>query len=226
MQWTQSSAKAILCAALTSLGAIAAHSQTSVAASLYGAFNGATSGSGTQQSPANAAGGLFELRHIKNPLVGYEAAYSYNRANQNYLASPASVCGAVCQQEDAASVSSNAHEISGAWVVSVPLGGIRPFALAGGGVLLNMPSAGSVITVTCPTTGTGPCSTSSTPTSTSTKAVFVYGAGLDWSLLPHIGLRLQYRGNLYKAPDLVNAFSSTNAFTQTAEPMIGIYFRL
>ena len=226
MQWAQSSAKAILFAALISLGAIAAHSQTSVAASLYGAFNGATSGSGTQQSPANAAGGLFELRHIKNPLVGYEAAYSYNRANQNYLTSPPSVCGLVCQQEESASVSSNAHEISGAWVVSLPLGGIRPFALAGGGVLLNVPSAGSVITVACPTTGTGPCSTSSTPTSTSTKAVFVYGAGLDWSLLPHIGLRLQYRGNLYKAPDLVNAFSSTNAFTHTAEPMIGIYFRL
>ena len=226
MQWAQSSAKAILFAALTSLGAIAAHSQTSVAASLYGAFNGATSGSGTQQSPANAAGGLFELRHIKNPLVGYEAAYSYNRANQNYSTSPPSVCGLVCQQEESASVSSNAHEISGAWVVSLPLGGIRPFALAGGGVLLNEPSVSSVALITCPAEGTTPCTTASTPTSTSTKGVLVYGAGLDWSLLPHIGLRLQYRGNLYKAPDLVNAFSSTNAFTHTAEPMIGIYFRL
>ena len=55
---------------------------------------------------------------------------------------------------------------------------------------------------------------------------FVYGAGLDWTLLPHLGLRLQYRGNLYKASDLTSAFSSTNAFTHTAEPVIGIYFRL
>jgi hypothetical protein len=37
---------------------------------------------------------------------------------------------------------------------------------------------------------------------------------------------LQYRGNLYKAPAIANAFSSTNAFTHTAEPVIGIYFRL
>ncbi len=226
MQSMPSLTKAILCAALTSLGAIAAHSQTSVAASLYGAFNGATSGSGTQQSPANAAGGLFELRHISNPLVGYEAAYSYNRANQNYFTSPPSVCGLVCQQEESASVSSNAHEVSGAWVVSLPLGGIRPFALAGGGLLFNDPTAGSVALITCPAEGTTPCTTANTPTSTSTKGVFVYGAGLDWGLLPHLGLRLQYRGNLYKAPDLVNAFSSTNAFTHTAEPMIGVYFRL
>jgi len=44
-------------------------------------------------------------------------------------------------------------------------------------------------------------------------------------LIPHLGLRFQYRGNLYKAPDLSRLYASTNAFTHTAESMIGAYFR-
>jgi len=92
-------------------------------------------------------------------------------------------------------------------VASLKIANLRPFALVGGGLLLDVPVSGQV------------------NTSTSTKPVFVYGAGLDWGLLPHIGLRLQYRGNLYKAPDLTKLFTSTDAFTQTAEPMIGAYFR-
>jgi opacity protein-like surface antigen len=183
------------------LSAAATRAQTSVGLSLYGAFNGATNGNGVQQSPSNSAGGLFELRHISNPLFGYEATYSYNRANQTYT-----VCGTVnplCQKQ---SISADAHEITGDWLVSVHVANLRPFALAGGGLLLNEPSSGQ------------------SGTTSSIKPVFVYGAGLDWGLLPHLGLRFQYRGNLYKAPDVSTAFTSTNAFTHTAEPMLGAYF--
>jgi hypothetical protein len=76
----------------------------------------------------------------------------------------------------------------------------------------------------CPTSGCTTTTTSSTKTSY--KPVYVYGAGLDWGLIPHFGLRLQYRGNLYSAPNVTSLFSSTNTFTHTAEPMIGIYFSL
>jgi opacity protein-like surface antigen len=187
---------------------VAAHAQTDIALSLYGAFNGATNGNGVQQSPSNSAGGIVELRHISNPLVGWDATYSYNRANQvyNYSTPPtcpvsASPCGLP------AAVSADAHEITGDWVASVHVSNIRPFALAGVGVLLNEPAG------------------SQSNTTSSDKPVFVYGAGLDWGLLPHLGLRFQYRGNVYKAPDVTTAFSSTGAFTHTAEPMIGAYFR-
>jgi hypothetical protein len=43
-------------------------------------------------------------------------------------------------------------------------------------------------------------------------------------LIPHIGLRFQYRGNLYKTPDVSRLYTSTNAFTHTAEPVLGAYF--
>jgi len=208
----------------------ASQAQTSVALGLYGAFNGSTSGDGTKQSPANQAGGLVELRRIKNPLVGYEVTYAYNRANQGFSyfsILPVPPCPTSGCPVTTAAISDNAHEVTGDWVVSLKAANLRPFALAGGGLLLNMPSGGTVTTTTCGTVNPL-CSQTTTVAATSTSAagVFVYGAGLDWELLPHLGLRLQYRGNLYKAPAIANAFSSTNAFTHTAEPVIGIYFRL
>jgi len=183
--------------------------QTDVAASVYGAFSGTTNSNGVTQSPSNAAGVLLELRHISNPIVGWEATYSYNRADQTYT--PEAGIG-TCPTNNPncgtpVKVSANAHEISGDWVVSVHAAHLRPFALAGVGLLLNEPSSGQ------------------TSTTSSTKPVFLYGAGLDWGVLPHLGLRFQYRGNLYKSPDLTTLFTSVNAFTHTAEPMIGAYFR-
>jgi opacity protein-like surface antigen len=179
--------------------------QTDIGLSLYGAFSGATNGNGVQESPSNSAGGLFELRHISNPLLGWEATYSYNRANQVYT--PTGACALACGPVTPATVSADAHEITGDWIPSVRISNLRPFALLGAGVLLNEPASGQ------------------SSTTSSNKAVYVYGAGLDWGLIPHIGLRLQYRGNLYRAPDVTTLYTSTNAFTHTAEPMIGAYFK-
>jgi opacity protein-like surface antigen len=103
--------------------------------------------------------------------------------------------------------SANAHEIAGDWVPSVHIGSIAPFGILGIGALLNEPAG------------------SQSNTTSSDKPVFVYGAGLDWGLIPHLGVRFQYRGNLYKAPDLSTLYTSTSAFTHTAEPMIGAYFK-
>jgi opacity protein-like surface antigen len=191
--------------------AVAAVTNTDVAVSLYGAFNGATNGNGTVQSPANAAGGLIEVRHIVNPIIGYEGTYSFNRANQTYTSqNQACPVNALppCPSSPVAAVSADAHEVTGNWVASLKIANLRPFALAGGGLLFNEPSGNQA------------------NTTSSTKGVFDYGAGLDWGLLPHLGLRFQYRGNLYKAPDLTHLYTSTGAFTHTSEPMIGVYFRL
>lgn len=203
---------AFLSVVLAALATGAVHAQTDVAASVYGAFTGAVNNDGTTQSPANAAGGIIELRHIRNPIIGYEATYSFNRANQTYLNNTVAcpVVGIVptCNPTPPVSVSANAHEITADWVASVKVANFRPFALVGAGVLLNVPSGGQ------------------TNTTTSTKAVYVYGAGIDWGLLPHLGLRLQYRGNVYDAPDLTTLYTSAHAFAHTSEPMIGVYFRL
>ena len=191
----------------------AALAQTDVAGSLYGAFNGTTNGNGTVESPSNSAGALLEVRHISNPLVGYEGTYSYNRANQVYSTSPIFCPAPGPCPTTFATVSANAHELAADWVASVKVSSLKPFALAGGGILFDVPA------------GTPGGTSVNLGTSTSTKPVFVYGAGLDWGLLPHLGLRFQFRGNLYKAPNLTKLFTSTGAFTHTSEPMIGAFFR-
>ena len=107
----------LLCAALgvTPAGAQAAAvdrgiSNTDVALSIYGAFSGRTTGDGIQQSPANAAGGIVEVRHIVNPLIGFEGTYSFNRANQSYT--PQVTCGLICGPITPATVSADAHEVT------------------------------------------------------------------------------------------------------------------
>jgi len=216
-KWTLRILLLLGAAGVAAIGNKAAFAQTDVAGSLYGAFNGTTNGNGTVQSPANSAGALLEVRHISNPFIGYEGTYSYNRANEVYTAAPAAcpVSLAPCPTTFA-TVSANAHELTADWLASVKVSGFRPFALAGGGILFDVPAGSQSNSTT----------SESNTTSTSTKPVFVYGAGLDWSLLPHLGLRVQFRGNLYKAPNLVNLFTSTGAFTHTSEPMIGVFFRL
>lgn len=194
----------LLLAGVTVLSAAVARAQTDVALSLYGAFHGTTNANGTVQSPANSAGGMIELRHISNPLVGYEATYSYNRDDQTYRSD---CTGPTCTVIAPATVKANAHELTGDYLISVHIANLRPFALGGVGLLFNQPSSGQ------------------TETNSETKPVFVYGAGLDWGVFPHIGLRFQYRGNLYKAPNLTKLYTSTDRFTQTAEPMIGAYLR-
>ena len=179
---------------------VSSHAQTSVGVSVYGAFSGTTTGNNVQQSPSNAAGGLIELRHISNPILGYEATYSYNRANQSYRCTSSS-----CPVLSPVTVPANAHEVTVDWVPSVHIAPLRPFGVLGVGLLINQPAA------------------STANTQTSTQAVYVYGAGLDWGVLPHLGLRFQYRGNLYKSPDLTKLYTSVDKFRHTSEPMVGAY---
>lgn len=218
---------------LFGFGALQAPAQTDVAASVYGAFNSSTSANGTTQSPSNAAGVLLELRHISNPLLGYEFTYSWNGANQNYSSffpfPPCPIIESPCGPlRAAATVPANAHEFTADWVGSLKFDGFRPFVLAGAGVIVTAPRASSVTTTTtiCDPSGS-PCSASTTSTATSThvSGVFVYGAGLDWNLLPHLGLRFQYRGNVYKAPDLARSFFSTGNFLNNSEPVVGAFFQ-
>jgi opacity protein-like surface antigen len=181
------------------VGAQSAGAQTDAALSLYGAFTGTTSANGTTQSPANAPGVLLELRHLSNPLVGYELAYSFNRADQDY--------GLSTIVPSIRNVKARANQIEASWVVSLGVYNLKAFALAGGGLKFFSTSSGQA------------------GVRGETKPVFVYGAGLDYTVIPHLGLRFQYRGNLYRAPDLANAFSSTKNFARTSEPSLGAYVR-
>jgi hypothetical protein len=184
------------------VGPAAAPAQTDLAFSVLGSFSQSSNGNGTLQFPSAQVGGFVQLRHIANPLVGYEATYSYNRANQVYASSSTSAVVLPTQP-----ISADAHQITGDWVVSARLLNLRPFALACIGVLIDVPSSDESLT------------------ETAHNIVYVYGAGLDIGLIPHFGMRLQYRGNVNKAPDISAVFSSTDKFVHSAQPMAGLYAR-
>lgn len=182
-----------------------AQAQTDVALSGLRTITSSSSGFGTQQTPHDSEGALIELRHLVNPLVGFEAALSFNLANQSY-APKTGDCGFVCGQPPL-EVSGKATEFTGDWVVSAKAGRLRPFLVGGAGFIFNVP-------------GNSPYSTN-----TVVRPVFVYGGGVDWSFAAHFGLRLQVRGNMTKAPNLTDVYTSTTRYTQIYEPMGGVYYR-
>ncbi len=213
-----------------------AQKQTDVALSVYGAFSNTATGAIVKETPSDSAGGMIELRHIIHPWIGFEATYAMNRANQVYelscsyctvptVASSADERGVIgdsvftscpfCTSPTIV-VSANAHAITGDWVFSsFHAAKFRPFAVVGIGVLYFQPIASFENALAA-------------PTNSSNSPVFVYGAGVDWKILPHMGLRLQYRGNFYNAPVLTSAYKTFGSIgttlTHTAEPAIGAYY--
>jgi hypothetical protein len=204
-----------LIAAVCAPAQVPAQKQTDVALSVYGAFSntvGKNNANLTQDSPSNSAGGMIELRHIHSLFIGYEAAYSFNRANQVYTVTVNCIVNSKCPTS--VIVSANAHEFTGDWVFSTHPAKLRPYALVGAGILLTVPVSGL-----SEDQYPQPVQSSDTP-------VYVYGVGLDWEVLPHLGLRFQYRGNVHKAPYMTTDFGgSSDPFQHTAEPAIGVYYK-
>lgn len=199
--WMQGAFAVVVAAALCSA---TAHAQTDVALSGFATFTSSSTGHGTQQTPENSEGGMFELRHIVNPLVGYEFFYGFNPANQTYT--PAASCGLVCGQPTL-KVNGKANMFGADWQVSITKGKIRPFVLGGIGLMITIPGSNpySVTTVARPD--------------------FIYGAGTDLSVNKHFGVRLQVRGNMTKAPGMSTVYPSTTQYTQIYEPMGGVFYR-
>ena len=202
---------AVVSIVMMALGGMTASAQFTVAGSFYESFNGGTkTGNGTVQTSPNSAGGMMELRNIqKNPLIGYELSYSYNPANQTYATQPAPNCGYECYLGTTPeTVKAYADQAGISWVPSMKVGNLRPFGVAGVGAFVdtNSVSLGNLGTVVRP--------------------MWIYGAGVDWGFLKKGGLRLQYRGELYKDPNLDHRYTTTGAFVDAAMPMVGFYFTL
>jgi opacity protein-like surface antigen len=180
--------------------------ETDAGVSFYRTFTGSTSGHGTLQTPSNDYGGMIELRHIQSPLVGYEVAYSFNKANQGLAPDPGA-CGYVCSYTPE-TVNADADQVGLDWIASMKRGDISPFAVGGLGFFIAVP-------------------TQNEPNyNTVVRLMYTYGAGIDVGILPHAGLRVQYRDDLYKAPDVDENYGATDAFTQTGEATVGVYFHL
>jgi hypothetical protein len=196
---------------------VTARAQTNIALSIYGAFsNSATPGNDNffRESPATSAGGLFEFRHLSSPIFGWEASYSFHRANEVYdnlifgIPAPSSCGNPVCPTPTYA-VSANAQQLTAGWVPSVHTANFRPFAPLGVGPLLNRPISGQ------------------SGTTNSSQPAFVYGGGLDWGTDAAHGTAatvsrepIQGSGHCSSEQHVPNI-----GFIHTAEPAVGVSYR-
>ncbi len=176
-----------------------------IGVSVYQAMNSATTANGVTQTPNNSIGGMFEARYIHSPLIGFELTYGYHHVDETVGPSPAGTCGIYCSVP-AQSLSIPVSLVGLNWVFSKKYGSLRPFAAGGLGFLISEPGRTTygVYDVVRPS--------------------YLYGGGVDWAFMQHFGVRLQYRGALYKVPNVSTLFPAQGVFTTTNMPMGGLFY--
>jgi hypothetical protein len=60
---------------------------------------------------------------------------------------------------------------------------------------------------------------------TSIRGAYVFGGGAEYDFGNHFGVRGQYRGTFYKAPNISSIYPANGQFTLTSMPMGGVYYR-
>lgn len=167
-----------------------------VAVQAFGSFLTTTTQNGVDNSETHSGGVLASYRYFFSKHHGVEANYGYTRNTLSYTSSAGF-----------ASLKTDSHEVSGAYVFRMPLGKVTPFALAGAGALVFSPNdfAGA---------------------SNQTRAAFLYGVGADFNLSRHLFLRAEYRGLVYNSPTYdLPQFAGLDRTTHRAEPSVGFGYR-
>ena len=209
--------------ALSLLTAHICTAQTDVAASVTGAFTFHSTSSSATLNTDPTAGGLLELRHFFSPRRGFAVAYSYRHVSQKFISGPQPVpwvlqcspggincTGPTPGYRFSISATSNIHQFTADWTPSQPAGNFRYFEVLGLGALVDLPADHPPDII---------LSRVSSP-------VLDFGAGVDWQHWQRFGVRAQYRGNLYQAPNLAAAFfGNDRALAMTNNLCLGVYFR-
>lgn len=175
-----------------------------VSVSAIGQFATKTEANGIHQSETYSGGVLASFRQSYKPWLGYQADYAYHLSSDRYSTGSASL----------ASVPHDTHEATLSYLYKAPrVWDFEPFAYAGGGAVIFSPAGVSQ--------------------STQARAAGVYGAGVDYipgelrraNSRVQAGIRLQYRGLTYDAPNFEQASMNTDSWRTTSEPAAGFFLR-
>ena len=156
---------------------------------------------GILQHSTDTGGFLLNYRFHINGWLAAEASYGYDRNTQENF-TPSGTFG----------IRANVHQATGALVANLPISvaRMRPYVLAGAGALVFDPTGNSGGFVS--------------GVQRQARPAFVYGGGVDYRLVRHVALRLEYRGFVYDRPDFGIAALSSNVTTHSAEPSAGLVF--
>jgi len=136
------------------------------------------------QTPAHEAtksgGFLVGYSYQFSKWFGAEGNYGFTRNTQKY--------GAIGGQT---LLESDFHEVTGAFVVHIPahVRNFRPYVLGGGGALIFDPTNRYTVS----------------GADRQTRGTVVYGGGANFDITNNVGVRLEYRGLVYKVPDFTTS---------------------
>ena len=192
---------AVLCVSFAAAQEDVGHFDVSFA---WGAvFNKASSSAdgGVTVSPTNSGLVLGTFRFRFNRMNGIEVNGARSNNSQIFILGTNDY-----------RAQTSVSEYTGAYVLSpFHFERIEPFLLAGGGVLRFYPSNQYI-------NGNAAFFDAAQQTS----MAFLYGGGVDYRVWKRLGLRLQYRGLIYKEPTFHVAQFFSGAKGHMAEPSIGI----
>ena len=166
-----------------------------------GFFTKDSNGNGISQHATDTGGVLVGYRYHFDNWIAAEANYGYDRNTQRNFTSGGPF-----------NVQANVHQAAAAFVVTLPVTyRLNPYVLAGGGALVFDP--------------TGNAGQSVPGALRQAKGAFVYGGGVDFTVVRHVALRAEYRGFVYNRPDFQLAALDSNVTAHTAQPSAGLVFR-
>jgi opacity protein-like surface antigen len=165
----------------------------------------------TTQGTTPSPGVLGTFHQQLTHWIGYETSFGYTRLAENYLSAVGyNGMGGDTGGATAHSISSDVYELSLAVVAKGPVSSHRmqTFLDGGSGVLLFRPTRQPL------------------REGSQVRAMVLFGAGIDYRLSDHFGIRAEYRGMFYKNPDFRNPnIVATKLFTVTNEPTISLVYR-
>jgi len=198
----------ILCAALLVLGSVGAaqNNRFDIALGASGALSSQASGNGTTLAPTQAVGFLVTGRFRFTPKFAIAGNFDRFRNSHIYTVPP-----------NVFRIHTKISEYSGALVFTPKeTEKFEPFFLGGVGVLRFYPDYnftyinGFQVPVYVVNQN---------------RLVFIYGGGLNYTVIHHIGLRLQYRGLVFTAPTMGGPGFFTGSREHIAEPSLSVAFK-
>jgi hypothetical protein len=166
-----------------------------VALSVFGQVSGASNGNFIRVDTSGSMGGLLSFRREFRPFVGLEANYGLTRYSDYY--------------NRLIRVNHDAHELNLSYLLQPAkfYYGFQPFFTIGGGIMIFAPISNAQY-------------------SAQLLPAFVYGLGINHNVLSdHIGVRVQYRAEKYKAPNFGQVSLDAHRLRTTMEPSFGVYYR-
>ncbi|HZR55390.1 MAG TPA: outer membrane beta-barrel protein [Terriglobales bacterium] len=163
-----------------------------------------STGNGTVLNPTNSGAVVASFRYRFTPSSSLEFNYGHTRDSQIYT-----------EGTNEFRIQTTISEYTGAYVLNFfQHRKLEPFVFVGAGALKFKPGNTYIDTLQLPVAVVN-----------QTELAFIYGGGADYRVIPHVAIRLQYRGLAYKAPDFEGTGFLTGAKGHLAEPSIGVVFR-